>query len=132
MTTPEALHIGISIDAPFDRAYTFAAQPENFPKWAAGLSQSLHRVAGDWIARTPLGDAVVRFSEPNSFGVLDHRVTIEGQPEIYIPLRMIDSGTGTEVVLTLFRQPSMDDDAFTHDANLVRADLRALKELLEG
>jgi hypothetical protein len=132
MAATDTLHIGISIDVPFERAYTFAAQPENFAKWAAGLSQSLHRVAGDWIAETPQGDAVVRFSEPNSFGVLDHRVTIEGQPEIYVPLRMIDTGTGTEIVLTLFRQPSMDDAALAHDAELVRADLLALKELLEG
>lgn len=39
---------------------------------------------------------------------------------------------GTEVIFTLFRQPDMDDAMFARDAELVNADLQALKHYLES
>jgi hypothetical protein len=131
MATMEARHIGITIDCPFKQAYAFAHKPESFPKWAAGLSSSLHRTDDGWITETPAGQAKIVFSPENQFGVLDHAVQIGDQPEIYVPLRMMPNGDGIEVVLTLLRQPDMDDDAFARDAGLVEADLRALRALLE-
>jgi len=124
--------ISITIDCPFAKAYAFTQRPENFPRWAAGLSRSLHKDGDIWHADTPAGDAVVTFSPANEFGILDHRVSIAGQPEIYIPLRMIENGAGTTVLFTLFRQPEMDDAAFEADATLVQADLDTLKALLEA
>lgn len=53
------------------------------------------------------------------------------KPVIYIPLRMIENGNGTQVMFTLFRQPGMDDMNFDQDAAMVRKDLSALKRLLE-
>ena len=122
----------VSIARSFAEAYTAASPPEAFPKWAAGLSSALHREGNDWVAETPTGRAVIRFSPPNPYGVLDHHVVLPGLPEIYVPLRMIANGAGTDVVFTLFRQPSMDDAAFEHDAELVRKDLAALKRFLEA
>jgi hypothetical protein len=127
-----ARSIDIAIRAPLAQAYGFASQPENFPRWAAGLSSSLHRQGDDWIAETPEGRAIVLFSPPNDFGILDHHVRLPGKPDIHIPLRMIANGEGTLVVFTLFRQPDMDDAAFDRDADLVTKDLRALKALLEN
>lgn len=124
-------HLGVSIAAPFARAYAFARQPDNFPRWAAGLSSSLHLDGDHWVADTPQGQAVVLFTPPNDFGILDHHVLIAGQEDIYIPLRMIANGTGTEVIFTLLRQPNMDDTAFEADAQAVIADLHRLKALLE-
>ncbi|MGF7150646.1 hypothetical protein FHS96_004304 [Sphingomonas zeicaulis] len=132
MTTLQVRTLGTTIVVPLERAYAFASQPLNFPKWAAGLSQSLHDTDEGWVADTPAGKAIVRFSDPNPYGVLDHWVRIGDKPEIYIPLRMIANGSGTEVELTLFRQPEMDDDEFERDAASVTADLAALKALLEN
>lgn len=73
------------------------------------MSSSLHREGKTWRAETPLGEATIRFSPPNEFGVLDHWVTLPGKPVIYIPLRMIENGTGTQVAFTLFRQPGMSE-----------------------
>lgn len=123
------LHTTIAV--PFDQAYAFAHIPENFPTWAAGMSSALHKTDEGWIADTPAGKAHVRFSDPNPYGVLDHWVTIEGKPEISIPLRMIANGEGTEVELMLFRQPDMSDADFARDAEMVTRDLAALKRLLE-
>ncbi|MCI4589672.1 SRPBCC family protein [Sphingobium sp. BYY-5] len=131
MALHQARHLSISIAVPLAQAYDFAHRPENFPRWASGLASSLRRTAQGWVADTPEGPATVAFSPPNDFGILDHRVGIAGKPEVYIPLRLIENGNVTEVLFTLLRQPDMDDAAFDRDADLVRADLRALKTLLE-
>lgn len=123
--------ISQTINVPLAVAYDFAHRPENFPTWAAGLSTSLHQTAKGWMADTPLGEATVRFSEPNAYGVLDHWVKMADKPEVYIPLRMIANGAGTEVELVLFRQAEMNDADFARDEGLVRQDLAALKRYLE-
>ncbi|WP_232493318.1 SRPBCC family protein [Novosphingobium kaempferiae] len=132
MASLEARLIGITIDRPMDEAYAFASRPENFPEWAAGMSSSLHRDGERWLAETPLGEATIRFSPANDFGVLDHWVMLPGKPVVYIPLRLIENGTGTQVVFTLFRQPGMTDADFDRDAAMVGKDLTALKRLLEN
>lgn len=115
----------------FDQAYAFAQKPENFQKWAAGLSKTLKHTDKGWVADTPEGEAMVRFSDPNDHGVLDHWVSFEGKPEIYIPLRMVANGDHTEVELVLFKQPGMTEAQFAGDAERVIADLQSLKSLLE-
>ena len=47
--------------------------------------------------------------------------------EIHVPLRVIANGHGAEVMLTLFRQPGMDDEMFARDVKWITRDLRALK-----
>jgi hypothetical protein len=63
---------------------------------------------------------------------MDHHVVIDAGSEIYVPLRVIPNGDGAEVVLTLFRQPDMDEDRFSSDVKCVMRDLRKLKALIEG
>ena len=130
--TFESRTITVRIARPRRDVYDFTAVPENFPRWASGLGKSLKSVDGEWIADAPEGPVKVRFTAPNDFGVLDHHVTIRPGVDIYIPMRVIANGTGTEVILTLFRLPDMTDDAFARDAEWVERDLRALKALLEG
>jgi hypothetical protein len=111
--------------------YDFAAVPEHFPPWASGLGTALTRVNGAWLAQTPQGPMKVRFTERNALGVLDHYVTPELGPEVYLPLRVIANGRGSEVFFTLFRLPDLSDEKFAEDAEWVRRDLTALKTLLE-
>jgi len=131
MAVMASRQISITIAVPLAEGYAFAHRPENFPQWAAGLSHSLHQTDRGRVAQTLGGEAIVRFSPANDFGVLDHWVTLPDGQEISIPLRMIDNGGATEVVFTLFRQPSMDDATFEADAEAVRKDLQTLKTLLE-
>ncbi|MBM7059467.1 SRPBCC family protein [Pseudomonas sp. UL073] len=112
--------------------YAFTAQPENFPRWATGLGKGLEQVDGEWFADTAQGRVRLRFSPANAFGVLDHYVYPAPGIEIYVPLRVIANGDGCDVVFTLFRQPDMDDASFAADADWVRRDLEALKQLLES
>jgi hypothetical protein len=129
--TSETRTISLSIQRDWREVYAFAAAPENFRHWASGLG-SLRREAGQWIADTPDGPLRVRFTPPNDFGILDHHVIPASGDEIYIALRVIANGAGSEIVFTLFRQPGMSDERFAADADWVRRDLETLKRLLEG
>jgi hypothetical protein len=76
MATFPVRHISVSIERDFDEVYGFLVQPENFPKWASGLGESLRHVEGmQWLVETPAGPTRVRFTDQNSFGILDHVVT---------------------------------------------------------
>lgn len=126
------MKISVQINRSAAQAYDFLAQPENFPKWASGLARSLRRHGDEWIAETPEGRATVRFSERNTFGVLDHSVTLPRGITVYVPLRVIGKENGCELVATLFRPPDMSDERFAADAEWVRRDLNLAKRILEG
>lgn len=105
MLSAQTLHV--AINRPCDEVYAFLSQPENFPLWAKGLANSLRREDEDW-------------------------VTLPDGGVVYVPLRALANRRGTEVIFTLFRQPDMDDALFARDAELVNADLQALKHYLES
>jgi hypothetical protein len=125
-------HISVTIARTPEAVYSFASDPANLPKWATGLSGSIENVGGEWFAESPLGRAKVRFAEKNPFGVLDHDVILESGRTFHIPMRVVPRGDGgSELILSLFRQPEMTDEKFSEDAAWVLKDLNALKALLE-
>jgi hypothetical protein len=124
--------VTMRIDRPYDEVYDFVARPENFPRWASGLGRSLRTVNGEWVADAPTGPATVRFGARNAFGVLDHHVSVPPGLDVYVPMRVIANGTGSEVLFTVFRLPDATDEAFARDVAWVEQDLRALKTVLEG
>ena len=133
MTQPlESQTLSVHIRRNLDEVYAFLAEPANFSRWASGLGDGLHRVDEQWYADTAQGRVHLRFSAPNAFGVLDHYVSPAPGVEIYVPMRVIANGDGCDVVFTLFRQPEMDDTSFAADADWVRRDLDALRQLLEA
>jgi len=131
-STVDSQTLSIRIECPWRAVYDFTAEPANFAAWARGMGDSLQRVDNHWVVQTPSGRMTVRFSEKNSFGILDHYVRTPAGAEIYIPLRVIANGEGCEVMLTVFRLPGMSDATFAADAAAVRRDLQALKTLLES
>jgi len=129
----EALTLGISIGRPWRDVYDAIWRPEDFPRWASGLSTSSLEKDGDaWRAAGPEGTVRIRFTDHNPFGVMDHYVDTGDGPEVYVPMRVIANGDGAEVLLTLFRQPGMSDAKLAADAEWVRRDLLALRALLTG
>jgi hypothetical protein len=128
----ETRPITVSIARPAAEVYAFAHDPLSFPRWAAGLGAGLTRDGDRWVAHGPDGDVHVRFSPENSYGVLDHWVTLPDGTELSMPLRVMANGDGAEVTLTLFRAPGMDDATFERDQGMVAADLARLKALLEA
>jgi len=123
----------VSIRMGWEAVYERIWQPEVFPTWAAGLSESDLRADGDhWLADGPDGPIRIRFTPHNAFGVMDHFVDTGEGGEIHVPLRVVANGNGAEVMLTLYRQSDMTDERFAADIKLVNRDLKALKQLIEG
>jgi hypothetical protein len=124
----ESRTISISINRKWNEVYEAVWRPEDFPKWASGLSKStLSRDGDGWKAEGPEGSIRITFTDHNTFGVMDHYVTVGDGSVIYVPLRIIRNGEGAEVLFTLFRQPGMSDEKFAADAKWVGRDLLALK-----
>lgn len=73
----------------------------------------------------------VRFVEKNDLGVLDHYVDPAPGVEVYVPMRVLSNGSGSEVIFTLFRLPDMSEEKYAEDVGLVEQDLRTLKNVLE-
>jgi hypothetical protein len=74
----------------------------------------------------------MRFTALNGYGVLDQYVELPDGSEIYMPMRVISNGSGTEAQFTLFHVPGMSDEKFAGDAQWLLRDLNRLKELLEA
>jgi hypothetical protein len=127
-----ARSFSVSIRHDWRALYERIWRPEFFPKWAAGLAESALRADGDaWLADGADGPIRIRFTPHNALGVMDHWVDAGTGETIHVPLRVIQNGDGAEVILTLYRQPDMDEERFSADIKLVNRDLRALKSLIE-
>ncbi|RYZ54555.1 MAG: SRPBCC family protein [Proteobacteria bacterium] len=131
MPVKHAETLSVSIQKPFDKVYAYLAIPENYPHWASGLAKGLKKWGPVYMAETDDGMMKVKFSEKNDFGIADHFVYPTTDTEIYIPLRVLKNGEGSEVLLTLFQYPEMSAEKFAEDAEWVKKDLKALKDLLE-
>lgn len=127
----EVRHISVSINRPANEVYEFASNPENLQHWAPGLGGSMTKVKGAWTADTPMGKAKIRFVEKNQFGILDHDVILESGVTFHNPMRVIPNNQSSEVIFTLFRQPSVSHEKFSEDAKWVEKDLTILRNLLE-
>ncbi|WP_342360332.1 polyketide cyclase [Terrarubrum flagellatum] len=129
----EATTFSISINRDWRDAYEAIWRPEIFARWASGLARANLRRDGDvWKADGVDGPIAIRFSDHNDFGVMDHWVDAGAGFDIHVPMRVIANGAGCEALLTLYRQPGMSDEIMARDSGLVRADLKALKALLES
>jgi len=128
----ESRHVCVDINRPPDEVYDYTSDHTNLPNWASGIGDSIELVDGEWVVESPMGRLTIRFADPNGLGVLDHTVTLASGETFYNPMRVIQHGTGSEVVFTLRRSDDQSDDEFEADAATVLADLHSLKALLEG
>jgi len=132
--TWEARHLSIAIDRSPALVASFAGDPANLGRWAAGLGDGLREDDGRWFTdmQGGTGTVEVRFVGPVAAGVLDHEVRLPDGTVFVNPLRVLPNDAGSEVVFTVFRRDGVDDDAFDADAAAVAADLATLKRLLES
>ena len=128
----ESRHINVGIDRPAEAVYAYAADPAHLPEWAPGLCTAIEQVDGRWVADSGMGRIVIRFAPSNPFGVLDHDVTLDTGETFHNPMRVLPNGDGAEIVFTMRRQAGATDADFDRDTAAVRADLTALKQILEN
>ncbi|QDO99327.1 SRPBCC family protein [Ferrovibrio terrae] len=125
-------HLSVSIPQPFERVNAFLSDPANWTLWASGLGEMQFDAARDvWTAQQDgVGVVTIVFTPPNAFGILDHRVTLPDGSVVIMPVRAMANGDSTELVLTLFRQPGMDDATWKRDEEWVKKDLERLKKII--
>ncbi len=127
-----SVHVSVSIARTPAEVYAYCADPRNLPAWASGLAAgSVTQVGDAWQADSPMGKIRIAFAPRNTFGVLDHDVTLPDGVTVHNPLRVLPNADGSEVVFTLFRRPEMNDAQFAHDAAWIEQDLARLKQRLE-
>jgi hypothetical protein len=128
----ESKTITVAIAREWHEVYAFMEHPLSFAQWASGLGKPLNGAGSQWTFESADGQPVtVRFTPRNPYGVLDHYVSSAQGDEIYISMRAIPNGDGTEVLFTLFRTATMSDAQFAADAQSVERDLAELKRFLE-
>jgi hypothetical protein len=124
-------HVSISINNSAEKVYEFTSDPENLPKWAAGVGSSIKNVNGEWIADSPMGMVKIKFADKNKFGILDHDVTLPSGETFYNPMRVFPNRGGSELIFTLYQRSGMSDRDFRKDEEQIKADLEKLKDLVE-
>ncbi|MBT0993981.1 SRPBCC family protein [Cellulomonas sp. DKR-3] len=127
-----SVHLSTVIHRSAAEVYAYAADLDNLPRWAGGLTESaVVRDGDDLVTESPMGRIRLSFAPPNDLGVLDHDVTLPSGETTHNPVRVLQHPEGAEIVFTL-RQLGMTDDELARDAALVQADLDRLKELVEA
>lgn len=126
-----AVTLSVTIRRDPQHVYDFISDPTKLPLWAEGLGETVQKRDKDWIVQTPAGAMKIVFAERNSLGVADHTVYPPNVAPVYVPMRVLANGNGSEVLFTLFRQPDMSDAQYERDAELVRRDLHKLQQLLQ-
>lgn len=129
--TSESWHVSERIGRPAGEVYAYASNPANLARWAPGLGNSVEQVDGQWFVDTPTERVRFAFAPRNDLGVLDHYLTLSSGEVIYVPMRVIADGSGSEVVFTVRRGPGITDDEFKADGYAVAADLARLRRILE-
>ena len=122
----------ISINCKSAKVYEFVSNLENMPRWAKTFCRSIKKSDGEWVIETPQGLMGIRIAPRNDFGILDHAVAPAPGVEVFVPMRVVPNGDGSEVIFTLFQQPGMSDQDFTRDQGMVEQDLATLKQVMEG
>ena len=126
-----SMTISVQIDRDPKAVYAYVADLNNLHRWATTFCRSIRHEGDGWVMETSLGTMAIRLAPENDLGVLDHYLTPPGGETLYVPMRVVANGLGSEVIFTLFRLPDVSDEAYAADAALVRQDLDRLKGLLE-
>jgi hypothetical protein len=127
--------VQIQINRPYDDVYRILSKPENFPRWSPVLEARFEPRGNnglDWLVDLPTGPAILRFSAPNGYGVLDYTVIPEdGSGSRTTALRLIRNQEVSELVIVFFQQPNQDDETFASYVDWARNDFMVLKSVVE-
>ncbi|MCT1998635.1 SRPBCC family protein [Brachybacterium muris] len=128
----ETRHVTTIIDRPAAEVYDFVRDPQNLPRWAAGLGGTdVQHEVEQWSMNTPMGRVLISFVPENPYGVLDHSVTLPTGESTFNPMRVISVDDQRSEVIFSLRRAAMSEDEFEADAEAVAEDLAELTEILE-
>ena len=134
MTVLKSKTLTISIQCAPQKIYEFVSNLENLPKWATTFCRSIRPLKNEWVIKTPQGEVFIHIAAQNVFGILDHYISPRrgsAGVKLYVPMRVVANGRGSEVTFTLFQPSGMSDENYAKDFKLVKKDLNTLKKVME-
>lgn len=118
----------IVIEAPADKVFAYASDPENITKWSTGFLSDLRKTPKGYVVKTPLGDSPLVISSDRRTGVIDN--TVVGQR---FPARVVSLGPDRSLyAFTLLLPPDMPADEVRKGKAGMDEELRLLKDQVEA
>lgn len=125
------MHVYIAhtiIEAPADRVFEYASDPENITKWSTGFMSDPRRTPKGYVVKTPLGDSPLEIFSDRRTGVIDN--TVVGQR---FPARVTSLGpTRSLYAFTLLLPPGMPESEVEKGKEGMDEELRLLKRQVEA
>jgi carbon monoxide dehydrogenase subunit G len=132
MSIQRAAVVHISILAAPQSVVAFLTDMENWKTWAPWVRSVTRQSEGSWSLDTTDGAMTVQFVEPNSFGILDHRVTLASGITVHNAMRVVPNGSGSELEMLVMQSPEMSTEQFDRDLQAVTDDFARLKTAAEA
>jgi carbon monoxide dehydrogenase subunit G len=132
MSIQRAAVVHISILAAPKSVVAFLTDMENWKTWAPWVRSVTRQSDGSWSLDTTDGAMTVQFVEPNSFGILDHRVTLASGMTVHNAMRVVPNGSGSELEMLVMQSPEMSTEQFERDLQAVTDDFARLKTAAEA
>ncbi|MDB5539568.1 MAG: hypothetical protein JWQ89_1295 [Devosia sp.] len=125
--------VSVLIEQSFDQVYGFLVDPLNFPSWGPVADVDIQYIGGlDWLV-DQRRHTVIRFTEPNIYGVLDFSTFQEGGPlQAPTPVRVTANGDAAELTALWRQKPGVSDVHFASEIVLIEHYFDKLKILLEA
>ncbi len=119
----------ISIQADYDRAFAYLADPMTQKEWAVNFIRDVRRTPDGFLAETPFGETPLAIHADPATGVLDIAMG-GGQPT---RTRLVRNDDGCEYLFTLLKPKEMPEAAWLAQGvpGLVE-ELQTLKRILES
>ncbi len=126
--------VAVSIGRPFEEVFGFLSRPRNFLRWAANFGSDMVPIdRRDWLVEVPHGRRVLRFAEPNDYGIVDYVAFEQGQqPGSAVPARLVRSREGANLAIRMLERAGGTPDQADSDAEWLQSDLHRLQSLLES
>lgn len=117
-----------SAPPPDQKIYEIARDLPRLPAWASGLASGTLSLidANSLHLESPMGLVHTEFTPINTYGILDHVVTLPDGTTVLNPFRVIPHDTGSELIFTV-----RPNENFEEDCQAVAADLERLVALAE-
>ncbi|HXE56148.1 MAG TPA: nuclear transport factor 2 family protein [Tepidisphaeraceae bacterium] len=122
----------VDIQAPFERAFGFLANPMNWPLYAVVNLRSVRPGNDGWFKIvSKFGEGEIKLSPVKELGICDHQWR-DPQASWTVPLRVVPNGGGVTVTMTLFQPPVMTDRQFDQAMGDMDIEMAKLREVLES
>lgn len=122
----------VDIQAPFERAFGFLANPMNWPLYAVVNLRSVRPGENGWFTMViKFGEGQIRVNPVKALGIIDHDWR-DPQASWTVPGRIVANGDGVTVMYTIFQPPVMTAEQFDQAMKEMDVEMNKLREILES